>query len=331
MLSPFAIDASGASAEPAVTPALSVVIPVYNGARTIGQLVSALSSLKVEGGLEIVLVNDGSPDDSDRVCRRLLESTDVPITYIEHARNYGEHNAVMTGLRYARGSFVITMDDDLQNPPEEVLRLFRACRDRGHDVVYTFYARKKHAWWRNLGSRFANWVADVLLDKPRGVYLSSFRCMNRLVVDGITRYEGPFPYVDGLIMQVTQRIGTLEVQHLPRAVGRSNYTLRRLVRLWLNLAFNFSLLPLRVAVVLGLAMAFLGLLGAVYVVGHALFGDPPTGWASTITVILLLSGVQLVMLGIIGEYLGRTFLTANRKPQGLIRAVERGRPPAAIS
>lgn len=331
MLSPYAIDAAGPSAEAAAVPALSVVIPVYNGARTIGELVEALSSLEVEGGLEIVLVNDGSPDDSDRVCRALLETARVPITYVEHARNYGEHNAVMTGLRYARGAFVITMDDDLQNPPEEVVRLFCACRDGGHDVVYTVYAEKKHARWRNLGSRFANWVADVLLDKPRGVYLSSFRCMNRLVVDGVTRYEGPFPYVDGLIMQVTQRIGTLEVRHLPRAVGRSNYTLRRLVRLWLNLAFNFSLLPLRLAVLVGLGMAAIGALAALYVVVEALLGEPPAGWASTITVILLLSGVQLVMLGIIGEYLGRTFLTANRKPQGLVRAVEHARMPASVA
>ncbi|MCS6921782.1 MAG: glycosyltransferase family 2 protein [Elioraea sp.] len=311
-------------------PTLSVVIPVYNGAGTIGELVAALSGLAVEGGLEIVLVNDGSPDDSDRVCRALLETCQVPITYVEHARNYGEHNAVMTGLRHARGAFVITMDDDLQNPPEEVLRLLHACRDGGYDVVYTFYAEKKHAWWRNLGSRFANWVADLLLDKPRGVYLSSFRCLNRLVVDGVTRYEGPFPYVDGLIMEVTQRIGTLEVRHLPRAAGRSNYTLRRLVRLWLNLAFNFSLLPLRLAVLAGLGMAAVGALAALYVVLEALFGEPPAGWASTITVVLLLSGVQLFVLGMIGEYIGRTFLTGNRKPQGIVRKVERSSVPAVV-
>jgi len=315
--------------EPA-PPALSVVIPVYNGAATIGELVSALSSLEVEGGLEIVLVNDGSPDNSDSVCRALLESASVPITYLEHARNYGEHNAVMTGLRHARGAYVITMDDDLQNPPEEVLRLFRRCRDGAHDVVYTCYAEKKHDRWRNLGSWFANRVADLLLDKPRGVYLSSFRCMNRLVVDGVTRYEGPFPYVDGLIMEVTQRIGTLEVRHLPRAVGRSNYTLRRLVRLWLNLASNFSLLPLRFAVLLGFCLASVGGIAALVVVLEALFGDPPAGWASTITVVLLLSGVQLMILGVIGEYLGRTFLTGNRKPQGIVRAIERAKRPVEM-
>jgi undecaprenyl-phosphate 4-deoxy-4-formamido-L-arabinose transferase len=304
-------------------PALSVVIPVYNGAATIGELVGALAGLDVPGGIEVVLVNDGSPDDSDAVCRRLAATASVSVTYVEHARNYGEHNAVMTGLRHARGDYAITMDDDLQNPPEEVLRLFLHCRDGGYDVVYTRYAEKQHAAWRNLGSRFANRVADLLIDKPKGLYLSSFRCMSRLVIDGVTRYEGPFPYVDGLIMQVTQRIGTLEVRHLPRAQGRSNYTLRRLVRLWLNLAFNFSLLPLRLAVFLGLAMGAVGGIGALYVIGHALFGQPPEGWASTMVVVLLLSAAQFVILGIVGEYLGRTFQTGNRKPQGIVRAVVR--------
>ena len=143
----------------------------------------------------------------------------VPITYIEHARNFGEHNAVMTGLRHARGRYVITMDDDLQNPPEEVIRLYDHARLGNWDVVYTRYAVKQHAGWRNLGSRFANAVADRLLDKPKGLYLSSFRCMSALVVRSVTRYHGPYPYVDGLIMQVTQRIDSIEVRHLPRARG----------------------------------------------------------------------------------------------------------------
>jgi len=308
---------------PETGPALSVVIPVYNGSGTIGELVHALAGLDVPGGLEIVLVNDGSPDDSDAVCRRLVGTVDVPITYVEHARNYGEHNAVMTGLRHARGAYAITMDDDLQNPPGEVLRLFLHCRDGNYDVVYTRYAEKQHAAWRNLGSRFANRVADMLIDKPKRLYLSSFRCMSRLAIDGVTRYEGPFPYVDGLIMQVTQRIGTLEVRHLPRAQGRSNYTLKRLVSLWLNLAFNFSLLPLRLAVFLGLAMGAVGGIGALYVIALALFGEPPEGWASTMVVVLLLSAAQFVIFGIMGEYLGRTFQTGNRKPQGIVRTVLR--------
>jgi len=303
---------------------LSVVIPVYRGAATIGRLVEALSALRPEGGIEIVLVNDGSPDNSGDVCRELVRTATVPITFIEHARNFGEHNAVMTGFRHARGAYVINMDDDLQNPPEEVVRLYDHCRLGGWDVVYTSYAKKEHEGWRNLGSRFANRVADALLDKPRGLYLSSFRCCSALVVREVTKYGGPYPYIDGLIMQVTQRITTLEVKHFARAEGQSNYTMRRLVRLWLNLATSFSLLPLRLAMFAGAAMGVLGLLLALFVIIEAMFIETPSGWASTMTVMLLIAGVQFLILGVMGEYLGRAFLSANGKPQGVVRVVQRG-------
>jgi glycosyltransferase involved in cell wall biosynthesis len=300
---------------------LSIVVPVYRGAGTVGALVQALSALRPEGGLEIVLVNDGSPDNSGDVCRALLREASVPITYVEHARNFGEHNAVMSGLRHARGSYVITMDDDLQNPPEEVVRLYDHARLGGWDVVYTRYAVKEHEGWRNLGSRFANWVADQLLDKPKGLYLSSFRCMSALAVREVTKYSGPYPYVDGLLMQVTQRLDSIEVKHLPRAEGRSNYTVRRLIRLWMNLATNFSVLPLRMAVVVGAAMGALGLLAAAWVVLEGLMGETPSGWASLMTVTLLIAGVQFLILGVMGEYIGRAFLSANGKPQGVVREV----------
>jgi glycosyltransferase involved in cell wall biosynthesis len=303
---------------------LTIVVPVYRGASTIGRLVEELSRLTPEGGLEIILVNDGSPDNSDEVCRDLLQTARVPLTYIEHARNFGEHNAVMSGLRHARGAYVINMDDDLQNPPEEVVRLFDHARNGNWDVVYTRYAIKQHAGWRNLGSRFANRVADVLLDKPKGLYLSSFRCMAALVVRQVTQYNGPYPYIDGLIMQVTRRIDSIEVRHFPRMEGRSNYTLTRLVRLWLNLATSFSLIPLRLAIFAGAVMAALGVVGAVATIVEALFlKETPTGWASTMVVLLLVGGVQSMILGVLGEYVGRTFLTANGKPQGAVRLIAR--------
>jgi undecaprenyl-phosphate 4-deoxy-4-formamido-L-arabinose transferase len=303
---------------------LSIVVPVYRGAATVGLLVEALSNLHPSGGLEVVLVNDGSPDNSGDVCRALLPTARIPVVYIEHARNYGEHNAVMTGLRHASGDFVITMDDDLQNPPEEVVKLYDHARLGGWDVVYTRYAVKQHAGWRNLGSRFANSVADRLLDKPKGLYLSSFRCMSAMVVGAVTRYSGPYPYIDGLIMQVTQRIDSIEVRHLPRQEGRSNYTLVRLVRLWLNLATSFSLAPLRLAIFAGLGLSVLGVIGAVATISEALFvHHTPSGWASTMTVLLLVSGVQSMILGVLGEYVGRTFLSANGKPQGTVRAIQR--------
>jgi undecaprenyl-phosphate 4-deoxy-4-formamido-L-arabinose transferase len=308
--------------------ALSIVIPVYNGAKSIAELVHALETLEIEGGQEIVLVNDGSPDDSLAVCRRLVAEARVPITLVNLARNFGEHNAIMTGLRHTRGAYVITMDDDLQNPPSEVKRLLEHARASGKDVVYTRYAVKQHAYWRNLGSRFANWVADVLMEKPKGLYLSSFRCMSAFLVEQVTRYEGPFPYVDGLIMQATQAIDTIEVEHLPRAAGRSNYTLKRLVRLWLNIFVNFSVMPLHLSTIAGFALSLIGLIGVVSVVLEALFFEPPQGWASLMAATLLLSGVQLLILGILGEYMGRLFLTANRKPQTVVREVVRSETAA---
>ncbi|HEX3881475.1 MAG TPA: glycosyltransferase family 2 protein [Stellaceae bacterium] len=308
------------------TLALSIVVPVYNGAESVGELCGALERLEIAGGHEIVLINDGSPDNSLEICRKIAARSLVPVTLVDLARNYGEHNAVMAGLRHATGAHVITMDDDLQNPPEEVTRLLAHAQATGDDVVYTYYDEKQHAWWRNLGSRFTNWVAGFVLDKPDDLYLSSFRCMSAFVVREVTRYEGPFPYVDGLLLQVTQNIGSLLVTHLPRAVGRSNYTMRRLVRLWMSMFVNFSVMPLRISTMTGFALSVCGAVGSLIAICEALFFEPPAGWASLMGAVLLLSGVQLVILGIVGEYLGRMYLTANKKPQAVIRTVTRTEP-----
>jgi undecaprenyl-phosphate 4-deoxy-4-formamido-L-arabinose transferase len=307
----------------AEAPALSVVVPVYNGAATIGELVTALRALDIAGGLEIVLVVDGSPDNSLEVCKKLAGEPGAPIMLLSLSRNYGEHNAVMAGLARARGSYAITMDDDLQNPPGEVKRLFEYARDGGYDAVYTYYEEKKHAAWRNFGSRFTNWCADYLIDKPKGLYLSSFRCLSAFVREQITAgYEGPFPYIDGLVFQVTQNVGRLQVAHLPRSEGRSNYTIARLFRLWLSMFSNFSVIPLRFATLFGIAFGALGALAAVIVIVEAISDNkPPQGWASLMVAVLVLAGVQLIVVGLIGEYLGRMFLAVNRKPQYLVREV----------
>ncbi|MGE0744009.1 MAG: glycosyltransferase family 2 protein [Rhodospirillales bacterium] len=303
---------------------LSIVVPVYRGEKTVGALVEALSALGVPGGHEIVLVNDGSPDGSLEACRRAADAAPVPVTVVNHARNFGEHNAVMTGLRHARGQYIITMDDDLQNPPSEVVKLWRHARDNQRQVVYTYYATKKHAWWRNIGSSFTNACADMLLSKPKGLYLSSFRCMSAFVAEQVLRYQGPFPYVDGLIMQVTQDIDAIEVDHLSRAEGRSNYTLRRLIALWSNMFLGFSVMPLRISIVLGLAMAAIGGVVAAITAIEAIFGEPPAGWASLMIIVLMVGGVQLVMIGAVGEYVGRVFLTINNKPQATVLDIYRG-------
>ena len=204
-------------------PALSFVIPLYNSAETIRPLVKEIERLVVEGGHEIVLVNDGSRDATTAVCRELVKEARVPVVLVEHARNFGEHNAVLTGWRHARGIHILNIDDDGQNPPAEALRLWQHARLAGTDVTYGHYAKKRHALWRNAGSWFTNRLTDWALDKPPGFYLSSFRCVTAFAAKAVTSNPGPFPYVDGLLLQVTQRIGSLEVNHASRVAGASHF------------------------------------------------------------------------------------------------------------
>lgn len=310
-----------------LTVALSIVIPLYRSSQTIGRLVANLETLAVAGGLEIVLVHDGSPDDTLAVCRGLLAGARVPLTLVDLARNFGEHNAILAGLRQARGEYVVTMDDDLQNPPSEVLKLVQHARGHGLDCVFGDYESKQHALWRNLGSRLTNAVSRCVLEKPAGLYLSSFRCLSRFLVDQIARYDGPFPYVDGLILQTTSRLGSVAVAHAARASGRSGYTLRKLARLWMSMFVNFSVMPLRLATFLGFGLGLFGVaLLAVVLIEYLVYGTPARGWGSLMGTMLVFSGAQMVILGLFGEYLGRVFLTLNRRPQSVVRSVERGGP-----
>lgn len=307
-----------------MTPALSFVIPLYYSAETITPLVKEIEDLVIEGGHELVLVNDGSRDATAGICRELLRDARIPITFVNHARNFGEHNAVLTGYRHARGAHVVNLDDDGQNPPAEAVRLWQQAKKEGLDVVYGHYAQKEHSAFRNLGSWFTNRLTDWVLDKPKGFYLSSFRCVSAFVAKEVAAHEGPYPYIDGLILQVTQNIGALEVRHAGRTVGRSGYTLRRLLRLWLSTFVNFSVMPLRLATLLGLVMCLVGLTGLMMVFYLWLTDrGPDYGWGSLMGALLVFSGAQLVMLGLIGEYVGRMFLTINRRPQSVVRSVER--------
>jgi len=310
-----------------MTPALSFVVPLYYSAETIADLVRDIQGLAIEGGHEIILVNDGSTDRTSAVCRELVRGADpsrVPITLIEHARNFGEHNAVLTGWRHARGAHIVNLDDDGQNPPGEAVRLWEHAKATGLDVVFGHYEAKQHSLWRNLGSWFTNRMTDWALDKPPGFYLSSFRCVSAFVAAEVVRYAGPYPYIDGLLLQVTQRIGSIQVRHEPRRAGKSTYTLRRLIRLWMSAWVNFSLLPLRIATLLGLTMAAAGLVGFGWVVYWRLTNQGPSfGWGSIMAALLVFSGSQLVLLGLIGEYVGRMFLTVNQRPQAIVREVVR--------
>ena len=305
-----------------MTPALSFVIPLYNSAETIGPLVRELDALTITGGHEIVLVNDGSTDKTTHVCRNLMQAARTPMTYIEHARNFGEHNAVLTGWRHARGEHIVNLDDDGQNPPVEAVRLWEHAKARSLDVVYGQYDIKRHSFFRNAGSWLTNRMTDWALDKPKGFYLSSFRCVSGDIARHVIGYAGPYPYIDGLLLQVTQRIDSIHVRHDERRGGTSGYTLRRLIRLWLSAWLNFSVLPLRAATFLGFLTAMAGL--AAFAVVLALWTQdrgPAYGWGWVMATVLVFSGTQLVILGLIGEYLGRMFLTVNQRPQSVVRDV----------
>jgi glycosyltransferase involved in cell wall biosynthesis len=307
-----------------MTPALSFVIPLYYSADTITPLVKQIEALEIEGGHELVLINDGSRDATAGICRELLRDARIPVTFVNHARNYGEHNAVLTGYRHARGAYIVNLDDDGQNPPAEAVKLWQHARREGLDVVYGHYAQKEHSAFRNFGSWLTNRMTDWVLDKPKGFYLSSFRCVSAFVAKEVAAHEGPYPYIDGLILQVTQNFGALEVEHAERAAGASGYTLRRLLRLWLSTFVNFSVMPLRLATLLGLMMAAAGLLGLLFVFYLRYTNKGPDyGWGSLMGALLVFSGTQLVVLGLIGEYVGRMFLTVNRRPQSVVRSVER--------
>ncbi len=302
------------------SPHLSIVIPLFNAALTLPALYQELSALKIDGGLELVLVNDGSRDATEEIALGLAQASRIPITFLSLSRNFGEHNAVLAGLRASTGRYVVTMDDDLQNPPSEVLKLLSAAEAGKHDVVYAIYERKEHAWWRNFGSKLTNLIADYVVEKPRKLYLSSFRCLTRLVADEVAKSRTPYPYIDGLIFQITQNAGAVPVRHVGREQGRSGYTLRKLVRLWMSMLVNFSVLPLRLMTLAGMITSALGFLAVIEVVLEHLLRKNPTGWGSLMAAILLLSGMQLLLLGIMGEYVGRIYLGISDKPQSVVRS-----------
>jgi len=323
-------------AEPEATrPVVSVVVPVYRSAEILPLLVERITAALGDGAtarrFEIVLVCDASPDASWEVIQGLARSNSS-VRGICLRRNAGQHNATMAGLHYASGSFIAIIDDDLQHPPEAITRMV-AELERGFDVCYTRYVHRQHAIWKRLGSWINDVCAGLLLDKPRGLYLSSFKAMRREIAVEITKYDGPYAYVDGLILDVTQSISAIDVEHQKRAVGRGNYTLRRSLSLWLKMATSFSVFPLRLMSLLGAMVGVLSVCLIAYVVAAKL-RDPTisAGWASLVATILLVGGLQLIGMGLLGEYLGRAYLKLNRKPQYVIRdltwtSADNGQPP----
>ena len=296
---------------------LSIVIPVYRGEHSIGPLVDELvKELDPLYRLEIVLVNDCSPDNAEQVCEALYTRYRPVVRAYTLAKNVGEHNAVMAGLNKSNGDWVVIMDDDFQNPVSEVIKLVDFAVSNTYDVVYTFYDKKKHSLFRNLGSRFNDRVANIMLHKPKNLYLSSFKAMNRFLVNEVVKYTLPFSYIDGLVLQTTSNIGAVQVAHQNRRDGHSGYTLRKLISLWMNMFTNFSILPLRVATGMGFLFAGLGFLVGIEIIIEKLVNPAiPIGYAFLVFIVTVFAGIQLVAIGMVGEYLGRMFLHLNKKPQ----------------
>jgi undecaprenyl-phosphate 4-deoxy-4-formamido-L-arabinose transferase len=301
------------------TPHLSIVVPLYNAAATLPALYQEISALQVQGGHELIIVNDGSRDETEAVALKLVRESQMPMTFLSLSRNFGEHNAVLAGLRAASGRYAVTLDDDLQNPPSEALKLLAVAEAENRDVVFGIYDRKEHAWWRNAGSQLTNLIADFVVEKPKKLYLCSFRCLSRFVIDEIIKSRTPYPYIDGLIFQVTQNVGTARVRHVERTQGNSGYNFRKLMRLWISMLVNVSILPLRLMTLAGMITSALGFLAVIEVVVEHMLQRTPTGWSSLMAAMLLLSGTQLLLLGILGEYVGRIYLGISEKPQSVVR------------
>ncbi|MFG6087465.1 glycosyltransferase family 2 protein [Stenotrophomonas indicatrix] len=304
-----------------MNPEISVVIPVYGSASILPTLVQKLEqSLRAvvgADGFEAVLVHDHGPDNSWEVLKAL--AADRPwLKGINLRRNAGQHNAVMAGFAHARGRYIITMDDDLQHDPNDIPRIVEAL-EAGADLVYVRFEARQHALWKRLGSRFNDWVASRLLNKPTGLYLSPFRGIRREVCQTALGYRGPFVYVDGLLLQSTSNFSSITARHHLRQDGKSGYSLRKSIALWMQMATSFSIVPLRFVSLAGIAASGASFLFALIVVARKLMNpDLAVGWSSLIVAILFMGGLQLLALGAIGEYTGRILLNVNNRPQFVV-------------
>lgn len=296
----------------------SVVIPVYNSSKTLEELYARISAVfkNITENFEIIFIDDDSIDSSWKKLNE-LRARDGKIKLIQLMRNFGQHNAIMCGFHHARGKFIITMDDDLQNPPEEIPNLISKIKE-GYDLVYGEYISKKHGLFRNAGSNFVQFIYKKVFN-VRG-NLTSFRIITVELVGQITKYNFNYVFIDGLLAWNTKNIGYALVVHQKRTLGKSGYSLRKLFTLSFNMITNFSIVPLQLASVTGILFACLGfIMAVVYFIKKICLGIPVAGFATIIIAITIFSGIQLIILGLMGEYLGRILLSINSKPQFLIR------------
>ncbi len=305
---------------------ISFVIPCYRSEHTIENVVNEIvrtMNSQSRDTYEVILINDGSPDDTFMKIKELCEKNQN-LTGLDMAKNFGQHAALMAGLRFSKGDYVVCLDDDGQTPAEEVYKLLDKL-EAGYDVVYASYTHKKHSVFRNFGSAANSKMAELLLNKPKDLYLSSYFAARRFVIEEVIHYENPYPYVIGLILRTTNNITCTQVQHRERKEGKSGYTIGKLLALWINGFTAFSVKPLRIATYLGMFSAIAGFFYAIWtLIKKILNPAAPVGWTSTIIILLVLGGMILFVLGLIGEYVGRMYISMNNSPQYVVKTIIRG-------
>lgn len=298
---------------------LSIIIPVYNSEKTISILIQKIIKTFEGEKIEIILINDNSSDGSHFQCKKVYEENKNFVTYIKLSKNMGEHNAVMAGINNASGDWAIIMDDDFQNPPEESLRLFNFSKNSNYDVVYCNYKKKKHNFIRNLMSRINDKTVNLILNKPKNIYLSSFKCIKKKLYKHIINYKGPSPYIDGLILLASSNIGIFQSKHLSREKGNSGYTFLKLLKLYSNVFTNFSTIPIHLFSSSGILIALVGIIFIFFVIIEKIINpNIPAGYSTIISLIIFFSGLQLIFLGLIGEYVGKILRQVNNESQYFI-------------
>lgn len=301
---------------------LSFVIPCYGSENTIESVVDEIrNTVKTRSDkydYEIILVSDHSPDNVFSVIESLAKN-DRKITGIELARNFGQHSAILAGFHSVTGDIVVCLDDDGQTPADQMFTLIDGLDDEC-DVVFARYDEKKHSLFRNFGSKLNDKMACYLIDKPKDLKIMSYFACRRYVIDEVLRYNNPYPYMSGLLLRTTKNIKNVTIKHRSRLSGESGYNLRKLFSLWVNGFTSFSVKPLRVATFVGVTSSILGFLYGVYVIINKLVNpDTPLGYSSMMAAFLLIGGIIMIMLGIIGEYVGRIYISLNEAPQFVVR------------
>ncbi|MCH5342765.1 MAG: glycosyltransferase family 2 protein [Acetatifactor sp.] len=300
---------------------VSFVIPCYRSENTLPRVVAEIDGKMrqmAQYEYDIFLVNDFSPDNTMDVVRKLCRERN-DIKGISFARNFGQHAALMAGLRHSDGDYVVCLDDDGQTPADEVDKLLEKLEE-GYDAVYAKYEHKKHNAFRNLGSKVNELMTRVMLDKPAELYVSSYFAVRRFVVEDMIRYENSYPYVIGLVLRTTKNITNVSVTHREREEGTSGYTLKKLLNLWFNGFTAFSVKPLRIATAVGGSFAVAGFLYGIYTIIKRLVNpEVPIGFSSLMAAVVFFGGMIMIMLGMIGEYIGRIYISMNNSPQYVIR------------